>query len=256
MFSFLRRPDADDPVGLAFTDRSGGVSRGAFGALNLGRTDVDDIALVGENFARVGAEIDVRRFVTLAQVHGPDVVRVDRSLLAGWGPDQHLGSEATGMPLQRGDALVTTERGVALCIRVADCLPVLFADSERGVIGAAHAGRVGLAAGVLTNTVAALRDLGAQQLTAWLGPHICGDCYEVPAEMREEISAQLPGAYARTSWGTPALDLGAAAERQLRELDCTVDRRDRCTRTHLDLHSHRRDGATAGRLGALVWLSG
>lgn len=255
MFSFLHRPEPVDRLGLACTDRSGGVSTGAFGSLNLGRTDVDDIALVRENFARVGAELGVQRFITLAQVHGPDVVVVDRPMLDEWGPEQHLGSEATGIRLRRADALVTTERGVALCIRVADCLPVLFADPERGVIGAAHAGRVGLAAGVLTNTVAALRDLGAREIRAWLGPHICGACYEVPAAMRDEISAQLPGAYAETSWGTPALDLGAAAEHQLQELGCAVERRDRCTRTHLDLHSHRRDGATSGRLGAIVWLT-
>ncbi|WP_432559200.1 peptidoglycan editing factor PgeF [Granulicoccus sp. GXG6511] len=253
MFFFHRPPDSGDGVGLAFTDRAGGVSEGAFGPLNLGRTDVDDLAHVRENFARVGAALGVERFVTLAQVHGPDVVVLDAETIAAWGPEQHLGSEATGVPLRRADALVTDQPGTALCIRVADCLPVLFADPARGVIGAAHAGRVGLAAGVLTRTVEALRDLGARDIEAWLGPHICGDCYEVPAEMREEVAAQLPGAYAETSWGTPALDLGAAAERQLRDLDCTVERRDRCTRTSLDLHSHRRDGATAGRLGALIW---
>lgn len=255
MFSYLSRPDPVDKLGLAFTDRAGGVSPGAFGPLNLGRTDVDDIAFVRENFARVGDELGVRTFITVAQVHGPDVVVVDRASVMEWGPDQHLGSEATAIPLRRADALVTTEREVALCIRVADCLPVLFADPARGVIGAAHAGRVGLAAGVLSRTVDALRDLGAQDIRAWLGPHICGACYEVPRAMRAEISALLPGAWAETSWGTPALDLGSAAEQQLGELGCTVERRDRCTRTHLDLHSHRRDGAGAGRLGALVWLS-
>lgn len=252
MFAFRQSPERG--VGLAFTDRAGGVSQGAFGPLNLGRTDVDDVAAVRENFARVGAALGVERFVTLAQVHGPEVVVVDEARLAAWGPDQHLGSEVTGVPLPRADALVTRHPETVLCIRVADCLPVLFADAAAGVIGAAHAGRVGLAAGVLPRTVAAMRELGARAITAWLGPHICGSCYEVPAAMRAEVSATLPGSHAVTSWGTPALDLGAAAEQQLLELDCTVERRDRCTRTHLDLHSHRRDGAGAGRLGALIWL--
>lgn len=250
MFSFLQ-PGA---VSVAFTNRLGGVSQGAFGPLNLGRTDSDDVAAVGENFRRVGAALGVDRFITLAQVHGPDVVVVDRALVADWGADQHLGAAATGVALQQADALVTTERGVVLCIRVADCLPVIFADPTAGVIGAAHAGRVGLAAGVLPQTVAALRDLGARDLQAWFGPHICGACYEVPAHMRAEVAAELPGAHSVTSWGTPALDLGAAAEHQLQELGCAVTRRDPCTRTQLDLHSHRRDGAAAGRLGALVWM--
>lgn len=253
MFAFLHLPSAGDGLGLAFTDRAGGVSEGSFGPLNLGRTDVDDLTHVGENFERVGAALGIRRFITLAQVHGPDVVVVDRAMLADWGPEQHLGSEATGIPLVKADAMVTTEPDVALCIRVADCLPVVFADRTRGVIGAAHAGRVGLAAGVLPRTVAALRELGAQDIEAWLGPHICGSCFEVPAAMREEVARDLPGAYAETSWGTPALDLGAAAVHQLQELGCRVERRDRCTRTSPDLHSHRRDGAGAGRIGALVW---
>lgn len=254
MFSFLHRPVPDLPVGLAFSDRSGGVSAGAFGPLNLGRTDVDDLVAVGENFERVRRVLGIGPIITLAQVHGPDVVVVDETVLAGWSERQHLGSEATGTPLRRADALVTDRTGVALCIRVADCLPVLFADVAAGVVGAAHAGRVGLAAGVLPNTVAAMRDLGATDIRAWLGPHICGACYEVPAAMRDEIGVQLPGAYAETSWGTPALDLGAAAEQQLQEVGCVVERHSPCTRTSPDLHSHRRDGAGAGRLGAFVWL--
>ncbi|MDO5500893.1 MAG: polyphenol oxidase family protein [Propionibacteriaceae bacterium] len=263
MFSFLHHPGPDLGVGVAFTDRDGGVSRAGFGPLNLGRTDVDEIPAVRENFRRVGAQLAVDRFITLAQVHGPEVVVAGPEFVSAWGPDQHLGSEATGVPLQRADALVTDQRGIVLCIRVADCLPVLFADVEAGVIGAAHAGRVGLAAGVLPNTVAAMRDLGAQEIRAWQGPHICGACYEVPAQMREEVvfagereevAAELPGAYAETSWGTPALDLGEAAARQLADLGCHVERHSPCTRTTQHLHSHRRDGAAAGRLGALVWL--
>lgn len=254
MFSYLHRPDPELGVGLAFTDRAGGVSAGAFGPLNLGRTDVDDLDAVGENFDRVLRALELDRVVTLAQVHGSDVVAVDADLLAAWGPRQHLGSEATGVPLARADGLVTDQRNIALCIRVADCLPVLLADPAAGVIGAAHAGRVGLAAGILTNTVAAMRALGATDIRAWQGPHICGACYEVPESMRAEVSAGLPGAYAETAWGTPALDLGGAAERQLHDLGCRVERHSPCTRTDDSLHSHRREGAGAGRLGALVWL--
>lgn len=247
MFSFLRTPTAADPAGLAFTDRHGGVTPGAMGALNLGRTDVDDPAHITENYARLARELGVRELVTVSQVHGRDVVVVDETLLA---------SGETGPGRQReADALITDQRGVGIVIRVADCVPVLFTEATGRWVGAAHAGRVGLAAGVLTATVATLRERGAGQISAWVGPHICGGCYEVPETMRTEIAAGLPAAYATTTWGTPALDLGAAAAAQLSDLGCTVTRVDPCTRESQDLFSHRRDGAEAGRLGAIAWLA-
>lgn len=254
MFSYLRCPGPDLGVGVAFSDRAGGVSTERHGPLNLGRTDVDDVGAVQENFARVRARLGVSRIITTHQVHGDAVLVVDEAVVAGWQPGQELGAVATGVPLEEADALVTGQTDTALCIRVADCLPVLLADPAAGVIGAAHAGRVGLVAGILPATVEAMRDLGARDIIAWQGPHICGRCYEVPGAMRAEVSAQLPGAYAETSWGTPALDLGEAARRQLVGLGCGVERRSPCTRTSPELLSHRRDGADAGRLGALVWL--
>lgn len=256
MFSFRQKLDgADATLGVAFSDRDGGVTTGPMGSLNLGRTDVDELANVRENFDRVRAALGVDRIITLAQRHTPDVVVVDDDFLADWAPGQHLGSVETGRTLPVADALVTRARGVALVIRVADCVPVVFADADRQVIGAAHAGRVGLAGGVLVNTVAAMRDLGAAELTAWIGPRICGDCYEVPESMRAKISAQLPGAHSETSWGTPSLDLGRAAARQLESLGCAVRDVGECTRTTDSLHSHRRDGADAGRLASFVWMN-
>lgn len=254
MFSFLHPPRPDRAVGTAFTDRQGGVSAGAFGPLNLGRADADDIAAVRENFLRVRTTLGVRRIVTVTQVHGSDVAVFDRQAVDRWGPEPPVGSEATAIPVTRADAMITRERNVALCIRVADCLPVLLADDQAGVIGAAHAGRAGLVAGVLDKTVAAMRDLGARDIHTWIGPHICGACYEVPDRMRAEVSAVLAGAYAETAWGAPGLDLGEAAVRQLGALGCSVERHDPCTRTDENLHSFRRDGANAGRLGGFIWL--
>ncbi|NNG18581.1 peptidoglycan editing factor PgeF [Naumannella sp. ID2617S] len=256
MFTHLQRADpATGGVGVAFTDRHGGVSAGTMGSLNLGRTNVDDPAAVTENFELVRRELGLRAVLTVSQVHGTAVHRVDAAQVAGWSPASPLGSHGGRERLPVADAMVSSEPGVALCIRVADCLPVLFADAAAGVIGAAHAGRVGLAAGVLPETVTALAALGANRLTAWIGPHICGECYEVPAQMQAEVGAVLPGASCRTASGTPGLDLGAAAEHQLRELGCRVHRLDPCTRTDESLHSHRRDQADAGRLGGLIWLA-
>ncbi|GAB3697689.1 polyphenol oxidase family protein [Mariniluteicoccus flavus] len=256
MFSFIQRPQPGERgFGVAFSDREGGVSQGSLGSLNLGRTDVDDLDHVRENHERVRRALDVDRTITVAQVHGADVLVADADLVAGWGPDQHLGSRATGVTLTEADAVVTDQRRTAISVRVADCLPAVLVDEHAGVVGVAHAGRVGLAAGVLPATLDAMRSLGARTVRAWIGPHICGACYEVPEDMRAEIAAGLPGAHATTSWGTPALDLGEAAHRQLTALGCDVRRVDPCTREDLALHSHRRDGAGSGRAAAYAWLA-
>lgn len=253
MFRISIDPGTNSGVGVAFTDRSGGVSQGSFGPLNLGRTDVDDLAAVETNFERVRRAVGVPRLVTLSQVHSADVVTVDRALLDAWGPRSHLGSPAGERPLPVGDAMVTTEPDVALCIRVADCVPVLLADAEAGVLGAAHAGRVGFLAGVLGNTVDAMQALGARDIVAWIGPHICGPCYEVPQQMAEEVELTHPEMVVTSEWGTPALDLGLGCELDLEVRGVTTVRLDPCTRTSPELHSHRRDGSGAGRLAGMIW---
>lgn len=254
MFAYRNDPGTDG-AGVAFTDRRDGFSRGTLGALNLGRTDVDDLDALRANLAAVCEQLGVAIVVGVRQVHGTRVLDIDAGFLDSWHADSWLGASVPGAPRAPvADALVTTLRGVGLAIRVADCLPVLFADPNAGVVAAAHAGRVGLAAGVLTATLARMRELGAQQVTAWIGPHICGGCYEVPESMRAEVAVALPGAWATTSWGTPALDLGRAAVIQLESAGCRVLRHDPCTREHSELHSHRRDRAAAGRMAGIIWL--
>lgn len=176
------------------------------------------------------------------QVHGAAVHRVVR------GPDGTL-----DVDVPEADALVTTERGVALLARAADCVPVLLADVDAGVLAAVHAGRVGFVAGVVPAAVAAMRDLGARQLRAWVGPAVCGYCYEVPAEMRDEVAERHPAVAATTSWGTPSLDLVAGVVAQLDEAGAATEVLDVCTYTDTSTWSYRRQGAEAGRMGALVW---
>ena len=256
MFVAAFEPSANSGVGVAFTDRLGGVSQGSYGPLNLGRTDDDDLVAVAANFALVRAELGVSRIATLHQVHSADVLVIDDTTFPAGRPGGELGGSAPGgLSLPIADAMVTTLSGVALCIRAADCVPVLLADPNARVVGAAHAGRVGLAAGVLAATVSAMRELGADQITAWIGPHVCGRCYEVPAEMAEAVAAVVPETASTTSWGTPALDLGAGCEAQLGRLGVRATHHGGCTLENGLLHSHRRDGAAAGRLGALVWLA-
>lgn len=254
MFSFRLDPGANSGVGVVFTDRHDGFSSPGLGPLNLGRVDVDDANLVRANFASVRSTLGLGPVITLDQRHTPDVLVMDERQLASWGDPVRLGADAGEHPLPVADASVTALPGVALCIRVADCVPVLLADADRGVVGAAHAGRVGFATGVLANTVAAMRALGAADITAWIGPHVCGSCYEVPEQMADEVAAAHPAARSRTPQGTAALDLGAGCEAELVRLGALVERVDPCTLTTASLHSHRRDGAAAGRLAGLVWL--
>ena len=181
-------------------------------------------------------------FARLHQVHGAEVVTVVDDPPVGPSDD---------VPV--ADALVTARRGIGLMVRVADCVPVVLADPAAGVVGVAHAGRLGMALDVAGRAVDRMRELGADDIRAWIGPHVCGRCYEVPESMRREVAAAVPAARSETSWGTPALDLGAGVEAQLQAAGVPVVRIDRCTLEDDQLHSFRRDGADAGRFAGLVW---
>jgi YfiH family protein len=154
-----------------------------------------------------------------------------------------------------GDGLVSAEAGITLAVRAADCVPVLFADTEARVIGACHCGRPGLVAGIVAATLAAMRDLGASRITAWVGPHVCGRCYEVPPRMQVDVAAVEPATRATTSWGTPSLDLGAGVRAQLeREHVGPIDL-SFCTRESSDLFSYRREGKLSGRQAGMIRIA-
>lgn len=232
------------PVDLAFTDRFGGVSAVPYDELNLALESGDAADALAENHRRVLADFGPGdTLVDLHQVHGARVV---------------LGRPDGFAEPPDADGIVGTEVGVTLMVRAADCVPVLLADPDAGVVAAAHAGRPGLVAGVVPATVARMRELGAGSgpgaITAWIGPHVCGDCYEVPEQMQAEVAAIVPESLATTSWGTPSLDIGAGVRAQLVAAGVEVHDVSRCTRESADLYSHRRDGAGAGRLAGLIRL--
>ncbi|MFJ8145313.1 peptidoglycan editing factor PgeF [Streptomyces sp. NPDC096048] len=229
---------------FGFTDRWGGVSAVPYEELNLGGAVGDDSGAVTANreLAAKSLGVDPARVVWMNQVHGADVAVVD----APWGD----------RPAPRVDAVVTAERGLALAVLTADCVPVLLADPVVGVAAAAHAGRPGLVAGVVPATVRAMTELGADpaRIVARTGPAVCGRCYEMPEEMRAEVAAVEPAAYAVTSWGTPAVDVGAGVHAQLERLGVHDRARSPvCTRESKDHFSYRRD-RTTGRLAGYVWL--
>lgn len=229
-------------VDLVFTDRFGGVSAAPYDELNLALVTDDDPQAVADNWRLVLDDFapGAKMLADMHQVHGNAVRTVEDRRATPWEPTC--------------DAVVTCSADIVLAVRVADCVPVLLADPDAGVIGAAHAGRNGVAGGVVPRAVARLRDLGATHIEAWIGPHVCGGCYEVPAEMRDEVSAVEPATRATTTWGTPSLDLGAGVRAQLEAAEVAVTDVSRCTRESSDLYSHRRDGVRSGRLAGLVVL--
>ncbi|GAA4758741.1 peptidoglycan editing factor PgeF [Nocardioides endophyticus] len=220
-------PVTTGTVSVAFTDAS--IDLGDLAASAVREAALDEVA------AATGATPYV-----MHQVHGTTVHVVESPVdgPAGSVPD--------------ADALVTSEAGVALLARAADCVPVLLV-AETGHVGAVHAGREGVRRGVVPAAVERLRELGATGVRAWVGPHICGRCYEVPDEMRAEVVAVVPATDATTSWGTPALDLGAGVLAQLADAGVRAVEVGGCTREDDTLHSHRRDGTAAGRLAGVVW---
>ena len=195
----------------------------------------------------------------LRQVHGDGVARFSLPPLAGEAARRADGGNfATASDEPAADAAVTRTPGTVLAIKTADCLPVLFCNAAGSEIAAAHAGWRGLSAGVLENTLAAMRSR-REDIVAWLGPAIAAPSYEVGEEVRAAFLAHDPAAasaFAATRPGHWLCDLYALARQRLRTagvarvsgggLDTFSDPR---------LHSYRRDGANSGRMVSLVWCA-
>lgn len=228
-----------------------GASNPPYSSANLAGHVGDDPAAVAANRLRLADRLglDTRRLVWMDQVHGSAVAVVDAATPAAT-------SDPLGRTVPATDALVTADPSTALAVLVADCVPVLLADEAAGVIGAAHAGRRGLQHGVLPATVHQMLALGArpQRLTVRLGPAVCGLCYEVPADMRDEVAAAAPAAAATTRQGTPALDIRAGLVEQLLRLGVSAPAvSTTCTVEDPACFSYRRDGVT-GRFAGVTWF--
>lgn len=234
------------PLRFTFTDRRGGVSQPPYDSRNLGDHVGDDPQAVRANRDLTAREFGVapEQVVYMKQVHGTDVAVAREP----W-PDEEAPSV---------DALVTDQPGLVLAVLVADCTPVLLADAAAGVVGAVHAGRAGMAAGVVDCAIAAMCELGAEpsRMQAFTGPGVCGACYEVPEALRAEVAAKEPASWSATRQGTPAIDVPAGVSAQLRRAGVkeTVTRvADGCTMENPQYFSYRRDGRT-GRFAGFIWL--
>lgn len=212
---FIEAPELSSHGSLrhAFFTRQGGVSEGLYASLNggLGSNDAPD--RVAENRARMCAHLALpaQNLVSLYQVHSADVVMV----------------EAPFSERPKADAMVTRVPGLALGIATADCGPILFADPENRVVGAAHAGWKGAHGGVVEATVAAMERLGAtrRNIVAVLGPTISQANYEVGAEFVARFRAEVPnpekffaeGRDGRAQFDLPAFILARLAEAGIAE---------------------------------------
>lgn len=241
--------DGSSRVHAFFTTRGGGVSTAAAATMDVGpaHPTADDLAgAIGENRRRLRALLPADP-VWLSQVHGPDVVQVTAANAAA----------LCAVPPQ-ADAAVTREPGVVLTVRTADCLPVLLADRDGTVLGVAHAGWRGLAAGVLDATVAAM-EVPAREIVAWFGPAIGPTAFEVGADVHRAYCDPDPGSavhFVPTGReGKWHADLPALARRRLARLGI-VDVAGGSWCTFSDdtrFFSWRRD-RRAGRMALVAWL--
>ncbi|MFQ4150441.1 polyphenol oxidase family protein [Arthrobacter sp. LAPM80] len=200
------------------------------------------------------------------QVHGAEVASISAGISDAGTSDagtSDTGTSGGGAPT--ADAMVTTAQRLiddgpvtGLAVMVADCVPVVLVGQTRAgeaVLAVAHAGRPGVQKNVIAAVMAQMRLAGAESIEAWLGPSVCGKCYEVPQDLRAAVAGVAPQAHATTSWGTPSLDLPAAVLAQLAGAGATAHPSGICTLEDPRYFSHRRaqrDGGAEGRFIGFV----
>jgi len=221
------------------TTRLGGVSVSPYGSLNLGDHVGDAPLAVARNRMSLNTLLPSEP-VWLEQVHGTTVANAD---------------SANCRP--QADACIARHRAAVCAVMTADCLPVLLCDTQGSVVGAAHAGWKGLAAGVIEATVRAM-GVAPQNLMAWLGPAISQDAFEVGAEVRAifaDADPQAAAAFTPGQHGKWFADIYALARLRLNALGITqIYGGNYCTyREREKFFSYRRDGVT-GRMGTFIWI--
>ena len=247
MAELLRSPALSALAGIrhGFTGRRGGASTGPLASLNLARRPGERFETLGANWATALEALGSPGPLALVnQVHGAAVLEVSD----GDGPLSVMGD---------ADALLTRAAGVALAVRVADCVPVLLAVPASGTreaaVAAVHAGWRGTAAHIVEAAVDAICEASGatpEELVAAIGPAIGPCCYEVSQEVADAVGQ--PDA-PRSPRDRPMVDLRAANAAQLRSRGVvTVDVVGPCTRCSPDHYSHRGDGSATGRQAALI----
>lgn len=214
-----------------FTKRTGGVSHGAFASLNLGTHVGDELSDVLKNREILTVKVGPTQFMN--QVHGDRIALIE---------------EVTD-DAPTADALVTGIPGINLAVMVADCIPLLLKSKES--VAAVHVGRRGLVNEITRKTLSVMRVMGASQITAIIGPAICGSCYEVSEDIFQEVISLHPFAESRTKLGTYALDLPAALRSVLSDEGIPIVNKFECTVENSEYFSYRRDGVTGRQAGVI-----
>ena len=221
-------------MNYSFTDRTGGLSTGAFLSRNLATHVGDDHAVVLANRARLESDLALP-IQYMDQVHGKAVATIERQIISP--------------PI--ADALLTQSAGIGLAVMVADCIPLLLASTES--VAAVHVGRKGLMNKVAIEAIQEMLSHGASAITAVVGPSICGNCYEVSQDVYDDVVKSFPLAASKTREGGFALDLSRALIDQLQNFGIEIFDEGRCTVEDKNLYSYRRDGVTGRQVG-VVWL--
>ena len=221
-------------VTVVYTTRLGGVSHGDFGDCNLGGKGGDDPQAILANRVSlaksVGCGLSLVSQVRFRARGGRGCIMASEhprsaSMCPARPGEVTADGEAQAATVVEADGQVTSRAGVALGMFAADCLPVLMADAQAGVIGAAHCGRKGLQRGIISATIDAMVAKGAapERIAATLGPCICGDCYEVGDAIADGFDAQFPGTFTLTRFGGPGIDIAKAARMELAKAGVPVD---------------------------------
>ena len=238
----------------AFTTRLGGISPAPYDSLNLAALvndpQADASTNVAANFRKIRQAIGCRRHIRaqVNQVHG----------CAVWRPPAE---PVKPVDAPRADALATDKPGLLVMVRVADCVPMLLASKDGRVVSAVHAGWRGIIAGVVTEAVRDVKDLGGgldtSDIVAAIGPCISEKHFEVGPEVVEAFDgAGLSKVVNREGYDKPHINLSEAVALQLKSVGLTgaqIDRTACCTFSHADeFFSHRRDNGRTGRQAALI----
>ncbi len=218
-------------MSYSFTKRTGGVSHGAFASLNLGTHVGDEIGDVLRNREIVAQKFGPTQYMN--QVHGNRIALI----------------EQVTDEVPTADALVTGIPGIALAVMVADCIPLLLQSKES--VAVVHVGRRGLVNGVARTTIELMREMGANRISAIVGPAICGGCYEVSEDVYQEVVDLHPVAASLTSDGTLSLDLPAALKIVLKDEGVEIKDESMCTVESGEYFSYRRDGVTGRQAGII-----
>lgn len=226
-------------VEVGITDRFGGLSSGAYAELNLALHTSDDPALVQANRDILAREFSGTQVVFADQAHGDTIVDIvdDRTFLA--------------------DGLITTQRERAIGVLVADCVPLVVMHDDQ--VGVFHLGRRGLMSSLLDKAIERFSHL--HPVTAMIGPHACGSCYELSEEIVSEVESVHPHARSVTRWGTPGIDMGRIIRTRLESAGIAVHptMSNDCTIENDRFFSHRseklsNDERFLGRQAAVVMI--